>query len=263
MSATTIPADVSPRLPATGVAELRDRSGARRRLAYFGPAFVAAVAYVDPGNFATNISGGAKFGFLLVWVIVMANLMAMLVQYLSAKIGIATGKNLAELCREHFPTPVRWGLWAQAEIVAIATDLAEFVGAAIALNLLFGVPPLAAGLITAVSPSASSASSSAATALRVAIAALLGIILLGFLYDLVHVPVDPGAIAGGLVPGFEGVDSVMLAVGIIGATVMPHVVYLHSALTQGRIGANERGGAAGAPARRPHRRDRRARASRA
>ena len=217
---------------------LRDRSGARRRLAYFGPAFVAAVAYVDPGNFATNISGGAKFGFLLVWVIVMANLMAMLVQYLSAKIGIATGKNLAELCREHFPTPVRWGLWAQAEIVAIATDLAEFVGAAIALNLLFGVPPLASGLITAVIAfGVLGLQQRGYRTFEVAIAALLGIILLGFLYDLVHVPVDPGQIAGGLVPGFAGVDSVMLAVGIIGATVMPHVVYLHSALTQGRIGA--------------------------
>ena len=238
MSATTIPTDVSPRLPATGVAELRHRSGARRRLAYFGPAFVAAVAYVDPGNFATNISGGAKFGFLLVWVIVMANLMAMLVQYLSAKIGIATGKNLAELCREHFPTPVRWGLWAQAEIVAIATDLAEFVGAAIALHLLFGVPPLASGLITAVIAfGVLGLQQRGYRTFEVAIAALLGIILLGFLYDLVHVPVDPGQIAGGLVPGFAGVDSVMLAVGIIGATVMPHVVYLHSALTQGRIGA--------------------------
>ena len=238
MSATTIPADVSPRLPATGVADLRHRSGARRRLAYFGPAFVAAVAYVDPGNFATNISGGAKFGFLLVWVIVMANLMAMLVQYLSAKIGIATGKNLAELCREHFPTPVRWGLWAQAEIVAIATDLAEFVGAAIALHLLFGVPPLASGLITAVVAfGVLGLQQRGYRTFEVAIAALLGIILLGFLYDLVHVPVDPAPIAGGLVPRLRGRRQRMLAVGIIGATVMPHVVYLHSALTQGRIGA--------------------------
>ena len=115
-----------------------------------GPAFVAAVAYIDPGNFATNIAGGAKYGFLLVWVIVAANLMAMLVQYLSAKVGIATGMSLPELCRAHLPRPATWGLWVQAEIIAIATDLAEFVGAAIALNLLFGVPPFAAGLITAV-----------------------------------------------------------------------------------------------------------------
>ena len=118
-------------------------------LALIGPAFVAAVAYVDPGNFATNISGGAEFGFLLLWVIVAANLMAMLIQNLSAKMGLATGRNLAELCREHFPPPVTRGLWVQAELVAMATDLAEFVGAAIALNLLFGVPPFAAGLMTA------------------------------------------------------------------------------------------------------------------
>jgi manganese transport protein len=239
VTASSIPADVPHRLPPTGVAELRRGPHARRRLAYFGPAFVAAVAYVDPGNFATNISGGAKYGFLLVWVIVMANLMAMLVQYLSAKIGIATGKNLAELCREHFPRRARWGLWAQAEIVAIATDLAEFVGAAIALNLLFGVPPLASGLITAVVAFGILALQQRGyRRFELAIAALLGIILLGFLYDLTHVKVDAGQIAGGLVPGFAGVDSVMLAVGIIGATVMPHVVYLHSALTQGRIGAS-------------------------
>ena len=238
MSATSLPVELPQRLPATGVADLRRTTSVRRRMAYFGPAFVAAVAYVDPGNFATNISGGAKYGFLLVWVIVMANLMAMLVQYLSAKIGIATGRNLAELCREHFPTPVRWGLWAQAEIVAIATDLAEFVGAAIALHLLFGVPPLAAGLITAVvSFGILGLQQRGHRHFELAIAALLGIILLGFLYDLTHVSVQPGAVAGGLIPGFAGVDSVMLAVGIIGATVMPHVVYLHSALTQGRIRA--------------------------
>ena len=115
-----------------------------------GPAFVAAVAYIDPGNFATNIAGGAKYGFLLVWVIIAANAMAMLVQYLSAKVGVATGKSLPELCRQALPRPLTWGLWVQAEIIAIATDLAEFVGAAIALNLLFGVPAFTAGLMTAV-----------------------------------------------------------------------------------------------------------------
>ena len=239
MSATLIPVEVeplAPALPPSSLDELRSGSRLRRRLALFGPAFVAAVAYVDPGNFATNISGGAKYGFLLVWVILAANAMAMLVQYLSAKIGIATGRNLAELCREHFPTPVRWGLWIQAEIVAIATDLAEFVGAAIALQLLFGVPPFASGLITAVVAFGILALQQRGYRhFELAIAALLGIILLGFLYDLLHVPVDGGALAGGLVPGFDGTDSVMLAVGIIGATVMPHVVYLHSALTQGRI----------------------------
>jgi len=128
----------------------RKRGGVRRALPFFGPAFVAAIAYVDPGNFATNIAGGAKYGYLLLWVILAANLMAMLIQYLSAKVGIATGKSLPELCREHLPKRVSFGLWVQAEIIAMATDLAEFVGAAIALNLLFGLPLLPAGLVTAV-----------------------------------------------------------------------------------------------------------------
>ena len=122
----------------------------RAALPFIGPAFVAAIAYVDPGNFATNIAGGAKFGYLLLWVIVAANLMAMLIQFLSAKVGVATGRSLPELCREHFPRRVSFGLWIQAELIAMATDLAEFVGAAIALNLLFGMPLLPAGLVTAV-----------------------------------------------------------------------------------------------------------------
>jgi manganese transport protein len=206
------------------------------RLALFGPAFVAAVAYIDPGNFATNIAGGAKYGFLLVWVIIAANLMAMLIQYLSAKVGVVTGRSLPELCRAGFPRPVTWGLWVQAEIIAIATDLAEFVGAAIALNLLFGVPPFAAGLITAVVAFAILALQTRGyRRFELAIAGLLGIVLLGFLYDLLQVGADAGSVAGGLIPGFAGTDSVMLAVGILGATVMPHVVYLHSALTQNRI----------------------------
>src|SRR4051794_1369210 len=136
--------------PRSALEEVRSRGPVRGVVAMLGPAFVAAVAYIDPGNFATNIAGGAKYGYMLLWVIVAANLMAMLVQYLSAKTGIATGKNLPELCREHFPRPVTWGLWAQAEAIAIATDLAEFVGAAIALHLLLGVPPFVAGLMTAV-----------------------------------------------------------------------------------------------------------------
>jgi manganese transport protein len=219
---------------------LRPRvQGARRvrgRLALFGPAFVAAVAYIDPGNFATNIAGGAKYGFLLVWVIIAANLMAMLIQYLSAKVGVVTGRSLPELCRAALPRPVTWGLWVQAEIIAIATDLAEFVGAAIALNLLFGVPPFAAGLITAVVAFGILALQTRGyRRFELAIAGLLGIVLLGFLYDLLQVGADAGSVAGGLIPGFAGTDSVMLAVGILGATVMPHVVYLHSALTQGRI----------------------------
>ena len=221
---------------ASALEQTRAKGPIRGRIALLGPAFVAAVAYIDPGNFATNIAGGAKYGFLLVWVIVVANLMAMLVQYLSAKVGIATGMNLPELCRAHLPRPTTWGLWAQAELIAIATDLAEFVGAAIALNLLFGVPPFAAGLITAVIAFGILALQQRGyRRFELAIAGFLGIVCLGFLYDLSHVDVDTGALLAGFVPGFSGTDSVMLAVGILGATVMPHVVYLHGALVQGRI----------------------------
>ena len=216
------------------------RRGPVRILPFLGPAFVAAVAYIDPGNFATNIAGGAKYGYLLVWVIVAANLMAMLVQYLSAKTGIATGKSLPELCREFLPRPVTWGLWVQAEAIAIATDLAEFVGAAIALNLLFGVPPFVAGLMTAVVAFAIlTLQTRGHRRFELAIAGFMGIVCLGFLYDLLQVHVDGGAFAKGLVPHFRGSDSVMLAVGILGATVMPHVVYLHSALTSHRIPARD------------------------
>jgi manganese transport protein len=219
---------------------IRSLGRLRGRLALLGPAFVAAVAYVDPGNFATNVSAGAKFGFLLVWVVLAANLMAMLVQYLSAKVGVATGQNLPELCREHFPRPVSWGLWAQAEVIAISTDLAEFVGAAIALNLLFGVPPFTAGLMTAaVAFGVLALQSRGYRKFEIAIAALLGIVLLGFVYDLLQVHVDAGSFASGFVPGFSGANSVLLAVGILGATVMPHVVYLHSALTQNRVKAED------------------------
>jgi manganese transport protein len=214
----------------------RSRGRVRGVLTMLGPAFVAAVAYIDPGNFATNIAGGSKYGYLLLWVIVAANLMAMLVQYLSAKTGIATGKSLPELSRENFPAPVTWGLWAQAELIAIATDLAEFVGAAIALNLLFGVPPLVAGLMTAVVAFGILALQTRGhRRFELAITAFLAIVFLGFLYDLLHVHVDGGDFARGLVPSFDGTGSVMLAVGILGATVMPHVVYLHSALTSTRI----------------------------
>jgi manganese transport protein len=207
----------------------------RTRLALLGPAFVACIAYVDPGNFATNIAGGSKYGYLLLWVLLGANMMAMLIQNLSAKIGIATGHNLAELCREHFPRPVTWGLWVQAELIAMATDLAEFVGAAIALNLLFGIPLLPSGLITAVVAFALlGLQSRGYRRFEIAIIGLLGVILLGFLYDTLSIGFDAGEAAKGFVPHFDGSDSVLLATGILGATVMPHVIYLHSALTQGR-----------------------------
>jgi manganese transport protein len=205
---------------------------------HLGAAFVAAIAYVDPGNFATNIAGGAKFGYLLLWVVLVANLMGILIQNLSAKVGVATGRNLPELCRELFPRPVSWGLWVQAELIAMATDLAEFVGAAIALNLLFDVPLFPAGLITAVVAFAVlSVRSRGYRGFEVTIAAMLGIILLGFLYDSFQIGGDAGDVLGGFVPGFEGSESVLFATGILGATVMPHVIYLHSALTQDRMRA--------------------------
>jgi manganese transport protein len=206
------------------------------RLMLLGPAFVAAVAYVDPGNFATNISGGAKHGYLLLWVILAANLIAMLIQNLSAKIGIATGSNLPEICRERFPRPVTWGLWVQAELIAMATDLAEFVGAAIALNLLFGVPLFISGLMTAVAAFAIlGLQKRGHRTFELAIVGLLGLILFGFLYQtLVAGAITTDAVSG-FVPHFSGADSILLATGILGATVMPHVIYLHSALTQDRI----------------------------
>jgi len=208
----------------------------RRAAALLGPAFVAAVAYIDPGNFATNFAAGAGYGYLLVWVVVLANAMAMLVQYLAAKVGVVTGKDLPELCREHFPRPVSIGLWAQAELIAMATDLAEFVGAAVGLNLLFGVPLLPAGLITAlVAFGLLALEQRGYRRFELAIIALLALIFLGFLYDLTLVGASVPSAVAGLIPRLDGPGSVLLAVGIIGATVMPHVVYLHSSLTKRRI----------------------------
>jgi manganese transport protein len=232
-----------PATESTATAELhvlRARGRLRGFVALLGPAFVAAVAYVDPGNFATNFSAGARFGYGLIWVIVVANLMAMVVQYLSAKAGVATGRDLPELCREHFGRPVSIGLWVQAELIAMATDLAEFVGAAIGLNLLFHVPLFPAGLITAVVAFAILILQQRGyRRFELAIAALLGIVLLGFAYDLFAVGASPHGIAAGLVPTFSGRDGVLLAAGIIGATVMPHVVYLHSALTKSRVSCRD------------------------
>jgi manganese transport protein len=226
---------VPPTLPG-----LRSRPGLRGVLTLLGPAFVAAVAYVDPGNFATNFSAGANFGYKLVWVIVLANLMAMLVQYLSAKAGVATGRDLPELCREHLPAPVARGLWVQAEIVAMATDLAEFVGAAVGLYLLFGVPLFPAGLITAAVAFAILALQQRGhRRFELAIVGLLGIVFLGFLYDLAVVGADPSGVASGLVPHLAGGDGLLLVCGIIGATVMPHVIYLHSALTKSRVACRD------------------------
>jgi len=207
------------------------RATRRRRLALFGPAFVAAIAYVDPGNFATNVSAGAQFGYLLLWVIVSANLMAMLVQSLSAKLGLATGRSLPANCREQYRRPVVMGLWLQAEVVAMATDLAEVVGGAIALNLLFGVPLFTGGLITgAVAFLLLALQTRGDRRFIVAVTALFAVILVAFLLLVVRVPIDPAGAAAGLVPRFDGVTSLVLATGILGATVMPHAIYLHSAL---------------------------------
>jgi manganese transport protein len=222
------------------LAHLRSRGRLRGVLALLGPAFVAAVAYVDPGNFATNVSAGAAFGYSLAWVIVLANLMAMLVQYLSAKVGVATGRDLPELCRDHLPRAVTRGLWVQAELIAMATDVAEFVGAAVGLNLLFRVPLLVSGLCTAVVAFAILALQQRGyRRFELAIAALLGLVLLGFAYDLAAVHASGAGIAAGLVPRLGTSGSLLLAVGIVGATVMPHVVYLHSALTKGRVACRD------------------------
>jgi manganese transport protein len=211
------------------------RGRVRATLSMLGPAFVAAVAYVDPGNFATNIQGGAQFGYLLLWVVLVANVMAMLIQYLSAKLGIITDHNLPELFRATYPRPFAWGMWVQAEVMAMATDIAEFVGAALGLNLLFGVPLLTAGLMTGVIAFVILALQRRGfRRFELAITALLGVIFLGFLYETLRIGPSARASLGGLVPHLAGSDSLYLAVGIIGATVMPHVIYLHSALTNGR-----------------------------
>ena len=214
------------------------RATRRRRVALFGPAFVAAIAYVDPGNFATNVSAGARFGYLLLWVIVSANLMAMLVQSLSAKLGLATGRSLPANCREHYRRPVVLGLWVQAEVVAMATDLAEVVGGAIALNLLFGLPLLTGGLITgAVAFLLLALQTRGDRRFIGAVTVFFGIILVAFLLLVLRVPIDPGGAAAGLVPRFDGVASLVLAAGILGATVMPHAIYLHSALVPSTVQA--------------------------
>ena len=211
--------------------------GLRRVWPFLGPAFVAAVAYVDPGNFATNIAGGAKFGYLLLWVVLTANLIAMLVQTQSAKLGIATGRNLAELCRERFSRRTSIGLWLQAELVAMACDVAEIVGAALGLNLLFGIPLFPAGVLAGIGAFTILGLQQAGfRRLEAGITVLVGVVVGSFVYELFDAGPSGGEIAKHLVlPGFAGSESLLLATGIIGATVMPHVIYLHSALTQRRV----------------------------
>jgi manganese transport protein len=236
--------DAAPRGGVAGVAHAGpsplqrqiERGRLRFTVSMLGPAFVAAVAYVDPGNFATNLQGGAQFGYELLWVVLAANLMAMLVQYLSAKLGIATDRNLPEICRDVLPRWASRGLWVQAEIMAMATDVAEFLGAAIGLNLLFGVPLVIAGLMTGVIAfGILGLQQRGFRSFELAIAALLGMVFAGFLYETAHIGPPARSILHGLVPHFSGANALYLSVGIIGATVMPHVIYLHSALTKGRV----------------------------
>ena len=215
------------------------RSGLFRILPFLGPAFVAAIAYMDPGNFATNITAGAEYGYLLIWVVVASNLMAMLIQAMSAKLGIASGRNLPELIRERFPRRASFGLWIVAELVAMATDLAEFLGAALGLYLLFGIPLLPAGLLTGVITFAILLlQRRGVRPLEVVIAGFIGVIGVCYLVQLILGRPDLGATGSALInPRFDGTGSVLLATGMLGATVMPHVIYLHSSLTQHRVHA--------------------------
>jgi manganese transport protein len=233
--------DVLPGEAAVARAARRSLDGHARGLPriwpFLGPAFIAAVAYIDPGNFATNIAGGAKFGYLLLWVVLSANLIAMVVQTQSAKLGIATGRNLAEACRDAFSRRTSLGLWVQAEIVAAACDIAEVVGAALGLNLLFGVPLFPAGLIAGAGAFAIlGLQQKGFRRLEAGIVVLVGVVVVAFGFEVLNSHPDGAEVAKHLfVPGFAGTESVLLATGIIGATVMPHVIYLHSALTQRRI----------------------------
>ncbi len=212
---------------------------ARATLLLLGPAFVAAIAYVDPGNVAANLTAGARYGYLLLWVLVLANAIAVLVQYQSAKLGIVTGRSLPEILGERLTTGPRRVYWIQAELVAAATDIAEVLGGAIALHLLFGIPLLLGGAIVGVASMLllGVQSRRGQRSFEIIIVTLLGVIVVGFMSGLLFSGLDPAEAVTGLVPRFEGVDSVLLATSMLGATVMPHVIYLHSALARDRHGA--------------------------
>ena len=213
------------------------KRGFARLLPFMGPAFIASVAYMDPGNFATNIQAGAQFGYTLLWVVVATNLMAMLIQTLSAKLGIASGKNLAQMCRESFPRPVVLVMWVLMEIVAMATDLAEFLGAALGFYLLLGIPLWVAGFLTAIITFIIlGLERYGFRPLEAVITAFVGVISLCYLIEIILGKPDWGQVLyHAVVPQFVGPESVLLAAGILGATVMPHVIFLHSSLTQNRI----------------------------
>ena len=221
-------------MPKLASAPIRKATG----IALVGPAFVAAIAYVDPGNVAANLTGGARYGYLLVWVLVTANLMAALIQYQSAKLGIVTGKTLPQLVGERLKRRSRLAYWGQAELIAAATDLAEVIGGAIALNLLFGLPLYLGGLIVGVVSIAllTVQNRHGQRPFESIIIGMLIIIAIGFLAGLFVNPPDAAQVAGGLIPGFDGTDSVLLAASMLGATVMPHAIYVHSALSRDRHG---------------------------
>jgi manganese transport protein len=228
----------SPRVVLAAREVLAGRSrGWRAFVPFVGPAVIASVAYMDPGNFATNIQAGARYGYDLLWVVVLANAVAMLFQSLSAKLGIVTGRNLAELCRDHFPRPVVWTMWIGSEAAAMATDLAEFLGGAIGLALLFHLPLLVGMILTGIATYALlSVERRGFRPIEIAIAVLVGVICVCYLLELAIAPPNWGAVAlHSVVPKLDDAQAIALAVGIVGATVMPHAIYLHSGLTQRRI----------------------------
>jgi manganese transport protein len=231
-----------PRRRSVTLSDLRARGRLRTAIGMLGPAFIASAAYVDPGNFATNFEAGAEHGYLLLWVVVLANLMAILVQYVASKAGLATGRSLPEICGERYGRRTNLVLWLQGEIVAMATDLAEFTGAAVGLHLLFGMALLPAGGVTAcVAFAVLALDQRHYRRFELAIMAMLAMVAGGFAYlFLAAQPASPRLLADGLLPRLGGGDTVTLAVGIVGATVMPHVVYLHSALHKNRVTAESR-----------------------
>ncbi|MDQ0882695.1 Nramp family divalent metal transporter [Peribacillus sp. V2I11] len=211
--------------------------GFKKLLPYLGPAFIAAVAYIDPGNYATNITAGSKYGYTLLWVIFASNLMAVLIQSLSAKLGIATGKNLPELCREKFSKKTSFLLWIQAEAVIMATDLAEFIGAALGIYLLFDLPLITSAIIAAIGSFAIlEIQRRGYRTFEALITVMIFVVVIAFGAQVFYAKPDTSAVVLGLfTPKFEGVDSILLSAGMLGATVMPHAIYLHSSLTQRRI----------------------------
>ena len=235
---TARPESLSERTVATARQVLAgQRGGPRAYLAFAGPAVIASIAYMDPGNFATNIQAGAKYGYTLLWVVLAANLIAMLYQALSAKLGIVTGHNLAEMCRDQFPRPVVWAMWVVSEIAAMATDLAEFLGGAIGLSLLFQMPLFAGMAVTAVvTYGVLMFEGHGFRPIELIIGSMVCIIALCYVVELFIAPVDwTAAAVHTVLPQIPDAEALLLSVGIIGATVMPHAVYLHSGLTQARM----------------------------